>query len=684
VQASAGTTAPTSTHPAHGAEMIAERAGGRLERMFTLNLGPALLVCLLAAEPIETRGTQGSDAPAEHVVRFGPFTYQVGGLASPAAAAVDDEGHIFVVEEIGCRVRVFGPEGAPRRSWGSYGSAPGELCDPRGIAIGPDGRVYVADTGNHRVQIFERDGTFVRVFGHRGAEPGSFHDPLGIAVDDERIFVADSGNDRVQVFSKDGRFERAIGGFGREPGRFNEPVDVDVDTDGSLVVADRNNHRIQAFAPDGSFRKAWGDKGPYLGLFAAPTGVCIHAGRIYVADNDNHRIQVFDRGGKVVDEWGLHALAPRQGEGRFHYPNQIAIAPSGAFCVIVESFEDRFQVFVPGERPERTSVDVLGQTASEHFGRMVSARGRLCAIAEPARPSVLIYECSGTDAIRITAIARHGRKFGQLLAPVDAEVHPTEDVVAVADAGTARVSFFSLDVPPADALRMDKLMSRFTRSLDLVALSADPRWNAVQPIEPGALEYDAEGNLWLLDPRASRIVVIDPKLTIVRVFGDPKLLRGPTDLALSRDKETVYVVDARARRIQVFDREGNFERSFGRPVEDGEQAREDRFVRPFGIHAGDDGFVYVTDEGDDSVVKFDERGTFVSRFGGFGLGRSEFQKPAGLAQDGRGRLFVLDHGNHRGQVFHPAGGFVTAFGPYFFIRSTKNQAERNKPVNKPR
>jgi DNA-binding beta-propeller fold protein YncE len=601
----------------------------------------------------------------------GPFSFQVGGLASPASAAIDDKGYIFVVEEVGCRVRVFGPEGAPRRSWGSFGSAPGQFSDPRGMTLGPDGNVYVSDTGNHRVQVFEPDGTFVRVFGRRGTQPGSFHDPLGLAVDSERIYVADSGNDRVQIFLLDGTFEREIGGFGREPGQFNQPVDVDVDRDGSLFVADRNNHRIQSFEADGTFRKAWGDKGPYLGLFAAPTGVLVYAGRVYVADSDNHRIQVFDRNGKVVDEWGLHALAPRQGEGRFHYPNQFAVAPSGKFCVVIESFEDRFQVFVPGERPERTSVDAVNQSASEHFGRMVSARGRVCAIAEPARPSVLIYECSGETPIRLTAIARHGRKFGQLLAPVDAEVHPTKDMVVVADPGTARLSFFRLDLPPADALKMDPLMSTFVRSLDLVALSADPQWNAVQPIQPGALEYDKEGNLWLLDPRASRIVVISPDLTILRVFGDPKTLRGPTDLALSRDGETVYVVDAGARRIQVFDREGEATRTFGRPVGEDGEARDDRFVRPFGVHAGDDGFVYVTDQGAESVVKFDERGSFVSRFGSDGLKRAEFKKPAGLAQDGQGRLFVLDHGNHRAQVFHPAGGFVAAIGPFFFIRSTK-------------
>lgn len=631
-------------------------------------------VAPLVQPPAAVANAAVPQADTERLIRFGPFSYQVGGLLSPASAVIDERGFIYVVEEVGCRVRVFGPEGVPRKSFGRYGKGPGELCDPRGIALGPDGRLYVSDTGNHRVQIFEKDGTFVRMFGQRGARPADFHDPLGIAVDEERIAVADSGNDRVQIFLKDGQLEQVLGGFGRDDGRFNQPVDVALDTDGSLFVADRNNHRIQSFSADGTFRKAWGDKGPYLGLFAAPTGVRVHGGRVYVADRDNHRVQVFNRSGKPVDEWGLHALQPRQGEGRFHYPNQIAIAPTGEFCVIVESFEDRLQVFTPGERPQRQSFDQQQTDPTEHYGRMVDARGRLCAIAEPARPSVLVFDLSTDNVINITKIARHGRKYGQLLAPVDAELHPTDDVVVVADRGTRRLSFFRLNVPPPEALKYDKLMARFVRSLDLTLLSQDPQWNSAQPIEPSALEYDADGNLWLLDARASRIVVLAPDLSIARVLGGPDSLRGPTDLALSGNGERVYVVDARDRRVKVFDRDGKPQRAFGQPfvdVESREAPSGAALTRPFGIHAGSDGFVYVSDEGSDSVLKFDERGTFVARFGKSGLGAAEFTKPAGLAQDGRRRLFVLDHGNHRGQVFHPSGNFLVAFGPFFFIRETK-------------
>ena len=634
-------------------------------------LALALAGCGLTALPASSLPASAlpaqSAAAAEPLVRFGPFSFQVGGLASPAAVVVADDGHIFVVEEIGCRVRVFGPEGVPRRSFGRYGSQPGELCDPRGIALGPDGRLYVADTGNHRVQVFEKDGTFVRTFGRRGSQPGTFHDPLGVAVSETRVAVADSGNHRVQVFLMDGQLEQVLGGFGRDEGRFVEPADVAFDERGELFVTDRGNHRVQRFRADGTLAKTWGDRGPYLGLLADPEGLAVHGGRLFVADTGNHRIQVFDAAGKVRDEWGLHALAPRQGEGRFHYPNQIAIAPSGEFCVVLEGFENRFQVFVPGERPEPQSFDQQRSDAPEHYGRMVSARGRLCAVAEPGRPSALLFEVSGEDAIKITSIGRYGSKYGQLVAPVDAELHPTRDELVVADPATARLSFFRLNVPPADNLRQDPLMARFVRSLDLVALSADPRWDAPLPIEPGALEYDDEGDLWLLDPRASRVVRIAPDLTIAGVFGDPRTLRGPTDLALSENGQSVYVVDARDRQVKVFDRDGRFERAFGRPAEPGQAPTGDRFARPFGVQAGGDGFVYVSDEGADSVVKFDERGTFVSRFGTNGLGASEFQKPAGLAQDGKGRLFVLDWGNHRAQVFHPSGGFVDAFGPYFFL-----------------
>jgi DNA-binding beta-propeller fold protein YncE len=485
--------------------------------------------------------------------------------------------------------------------------------------------------------------------------------------------IADTGNDRVQVFTRAGEPVRTIGGRGRGEGRFLRPVDVAVapaDADAGraalVFVVERDNHRVQAFTTDGTFVRAWGDKGPHIGLFESPTGLALRGERLYVADRDNHRIQEFSLTGRVLDEWGRHALAPHEGEGRFHYPERIALAPSGRFAVVCEAFEDRFQIYLEGERPETTIVDARGQDPTPHYGPHVAVRGDLCAIVEPARPSVLVFDLATDEAIEITRIAHYGRGFGQLLSPTDVEIHPTEPLLYVADAGNERLSVFRLDREPGEPLRYDPTMGRFVKSLDLTGIGGSD-----EPVVPVALEFAPGGELLVLDGRGARVLVLDRDLAPVDgprgAFGrhgtGPGELSRPTDLALSPDGETVWIVDAGARAVLAFGRDG------------APRERIDGFTRPWGIAVDDDGTLWVSDEGADAIRSFDEHGPAFG-FGRRGLARKQFARPRGLDVDGRGRLFVLDHGNHRAQVFTPLGDFVEAFGPRFFVTPTEGGGSR--------
>jgi sugar lactone lactonase YvrE len=55
------------------------------------------------------------------------------------------------------------------------------------------------------------------------------------------------------------------------------------------------------------------------------------------------------------------------------------------------------------------------------------------------------------------------------------------------------------------------------------------------------------------------------------------------------------------------------------------------------------------------ISKFSADGKFVSSFGSFGYGPSQFRGPHSLAIDSKGRLFVADRGNRRIQIFDQAG-----------------------------
>ena len=93
----------------------------------------------------------------------------------------------------------------------------------------------------------------------------------------------------------------------------------------------------------------------------------------------------------------------------------------------------------------------------------------------------------------------------------------------------------------------------------------------------------------------------------------------------------------------------------------------DTFNRPSGIAVAPNGEIFVTDgEGPNNrVVKFSREGRFITAWGTTGSEPGQFNTPHDLAIDSRGRVFVGDRGNSRVQIFDQDGTFLdqwTGFG----------------------
>ncbi len=648
------------------------------------------LPCAVVAQDTSKQGLSPS---------FGGFLAEIRNLSEPASLSIAPNDDLIVLESLPSRIRVFDPTGKDLRSFGTRGSAPGELLEPQGLALAPDGEIYVSDTGNDRIQVFSPDGTFLRNFGIRGTGPSEFNQPLGLAVDAQRVWVADSRNHRVQIFLRNGRYANELGHFGHDDGELDHPSDIAVDADWNVYVADVDNQRIAVFDRRGTFVRSFGGFGPYSGLFMTPSGIRYHAGDLYVADRDNHRIQVYDTKGELLHEWGVHALRPREGNGKLHYPNQVAIAPSGRFAAVVEAFENRLQLFGPETEESAILQRSQEKSTGSHFGAALDCAGPTLALLEPSAPALLVWDLSHGEPVEISRFGSFGPKPAQLVRPTGIALDRDAARAYVSDPGLARLSIYRVARPSEPELNYIPELVRFVKSLDFRALWEGEKETlpgpvdhgaterAPWPIEPGALESDARGNLWIIDAANARIVELDARLTILRAFGggrppgtpdsalvagdrgdaapgkaDARLLR-PTDLALSPSGEILYVVDAADCRVKAFSSSGEPLFTFGRR---GEGPTD--FVRPFGIATGPDASVYVTDEGGDKIVQFDAVGRPLKAFGREGLGRVEFFKPKGIAVDARGRLVVVDWGNHRGQVLTPEGEFVDAFGSRLFIQ----------------
>ena len=133
----------------------------------------------------------------------------------------------------------------------------------------------------------------------------------------------------------------------------------------------------------------------------------------------------------------------------------------------------------------------------------------------------------------------------------------------------------------------------------------------------------------------------------------------------------VYVADSGNHRIQKFDSDGNFvTKWFTHP---------DPITGPEGVAADSLGDVYAINSGTStlpisappppqpSVMKFDSDGNFVTKWGSYGSGNSQFSlvshsNPNGIAVDSSGNVYVADVYNHRIQKFDSNGNLITKWG----------------------
>jgi len=87
-----------------------------------------------------------------------------------------------------------------------------------------------------------------------------------------------------------------------------------------------------------------------------------------------------------------------------------------------------------------------------------------------------------------------------------------------------------------------------------------------------------------------------------------------------------------------------------------------QFNNPFGVAVDDAGNVYVVDNWNNRVQKFDSSGGFITKWGSGGSGDGQFEAPVGVAVDALGNVYVVDTWNHRVQKFTGSGGFITKWG----------------------
>ena len=184
---------------------------------------------------------------------------------------------------------------------------------------------------------------------------------------------------------------------------------------------------------------------------------------------------------------------------------------------------------------------------------------------------------------------------------------------------------------------------------------------------PYSLSVDSAGYVYVADKWNSRIQKFTSDGQFVSTWGSDGTGDGEFSLPTGVEVDIsgyVYVADSSNHRIQKFTLAGQFVSKWGI-----EGSGDGQFSLPSAITVGEDGFVYVVDADNHRVQKFTSGGQFILKWGSYGTddGKFDFKTESdpcrgGLTTDAEGYVYVSDSGNDRIQKFTPDGQFVEKYG----------------------
>lgn len=210
--------------------------------------------------------------------------------------------------------------------------------------------------------------------------------------------------------------------------------------------------------------------------------------------------------------------------------------------------------------------------------------------------------------------------------------------VYVTDTWNHRVQKFTEDGEPV------KMWGQYGQPIPDVSESKSSFWG------PRGIAVDQNGQVYVSDTGNKRIVIFDSEGNYLTEFGtagfDPGQFDEPVGVAVG-DDGVVYVTDTWNQRVQSFipNDDGmvyvplaqwDVHAWFGQSLEN----------KPF-ISVDGNNHVFITDPEGYRVIEFTSDGQFVRTWGDFGTGDSEIGLASGVYADDLGNVWVTDSGNNR-------------------------------------
>lgn len=181
--------------------------------------------------------------------------------------------------------------------------------------------------------------------------------------------------------------------------------------------------------------------------------------------------------------------------------------------------------------------------------------------------------------------------------------------------------------------------------------------------KPLGIDVDRNGNLYVADTGAKRIMVYNKDGKFLRGIGDAKWFDRLANVTVDPKGDRIYLVDiggvaSQQHRVRVVDAaSGEVLFDFGKRGRD-----PGDFNFPRDLTVGKDGQLYIVDSGNFRVQIFDRNGKFLKSFGSIGRQIGQFARPKEIAADAAGNIYVADTAFGNFQIFNPEGELLMFVG----------------------
>jgi sugar lactone lactonase YvrE len=198
----------------------------------------------------------------------------------------------------------------------------------------------------------------------------------------------------------------------------------------------------------------------------------------------------------------------------------------------------------------------------------------------------------------------------------------------------------------------------------------DPETHDTQMIKNGkdasfklimGLAMDDNDRLFVADSEAHHVLVFSPEHHVEASISEG--LVNPIGLALDVENRLLYVADSELDQVLVYDADSfALLRKMGTGGKNHTLNTPGDFAKPVGLAVDPDGNLYVADMLNARIEIFDADGNFIRTFGKRGDGPGYFAMPKGVAIDCDGHIWVSDSMQNRLQVYTAEGQLLIYIG----------------------